>query len=124
MAIEKPMHVKPAFYAFVYESLKVIAKGYGYNLVLHGSVNRDLDLIAIPWVDVPGDELTMIKHFDREINECEADGKNPYMFTILPGGRKSYVIDIRRGEKFKGVWVDAQYYLDISITPTICKSSL
>jgi hypothetical protein len=115
----KPIHVKPAFYAFVYESLKAIAKEYGYNLVLHGSMHRDLDLIAIPWSDEAGDELTMIKHFDREINGIERIEAKQYLFSILPGGRKSYVINVRRGEKFNGVWDDAQYYFDISITPRL-----
>lgn len=117
MANEKPIHVKPAFYAFMYESLKIIAKEYGYNLVLHGSMHRDLDLICIPWVDEPGDELSMIQHFDREINGIEREYPKQYRHSILPGGRKSWVINIRRGEKFNGVWDDAQYYLDISITP-------
>ena len=56
----KPTHVKPSFYAFIYEQIKEIAKDYGYNLVLHGSMNRDLDLIAIPWIDNPKPELELV----------------------------------------------------------------
>ena len=73
--MEKPIHAKPSLYAFYYEELKVIAKEYGYNLVLHGSMNRDLDLIAIPWINEPKDEFEMIKHFDRHLRGYYSDQK-------------------------------------------------
>ena len=60
---EKPVHVKPSFYAYNFQPLKEIALKYGYNLVLHGSLNRDMDLIAIPWGDTIGDKKEMIKEF-------------------------------------------------------------
>lgn len=41
-----------------------------------------------------------------------------YLFSILPGGRHSYVVNINRGGAYNG-YEDAQYYLDISITPTL-----
>lgn len=47
-------------YALFYHDLKRIALRFGYNLVLHGSMNRDLDIIAIPWVDKPKSEQLMI----------------------------------------------------------------
>ena len=126
--MSKPIHAKPSLYAFYFMSLKEIAKEYGYNLVLHGSLNRDLDLIAIPWVDDPKDELEMIKHFDRELNGVDSDYKEHYLFSILPGGRKSYVINLNREHINEshpwykpGVQEDQQYYIEISITPTINK---
>ena len=47
--MSKPKHIKPGLYAIYFENLKDIACEYGFNLVVHGSLNRDLDLIAIPW---------------------------------------------------------------------------
>ena len=47
--IVKPIHAKPSLFAFYFEVIKEIGLKYGYNIVLHGSMNRDLDLIAIPW---------------------------------------------------------------------------
>lgn len=122
---EKPTHVKPAFYSCCYEELKKIARKYGYNLILHGSMNRDMDLIAIPWVDKPKPERAMIKAFDMYLRGGKATNdrfEHEYMFSILPGGRKSYVINLNRGgyinrggqEKYEE---DKQWYLDISITP-------
>jgi hypothetical protein len=113
--IEKPTKAKPIFYSYCFLSLKEIAKEKGYNLVLHGSLNRDMDLIAIPWIDNPSTELQLIQSFDEYFtgtcweNEC-------YFYTKLPGNRSSYIINLNRG----GEWnshVDEQWYLDISITP-------
>lgn len=102
--VEKPTHVKPAFYAFLYESLKIIAKEHGYNLLLNGSMHRDLDLIAVPLINEPKDEYEMIKLFDMEINgfyqEIFQGGEKVdmnstrykqavYLFSVLPGGRNS-----------------------------------
>ncbi len=119
--ISKPIHCKPAMYALFFYDLKRIAKRYGYNLVLHGSLNRDLDLVAIQWVDKVKSEQSMIKAFQKYltgwITTCP-DGK--VHFTILPGNRHSYIIELNRGNK-RGEWMrykDEQYYLDISVVTT------
>lgn len=120
----KPVHVKPGLYTMFYEYLKEIALQYGYNLVIHGSMNRDLDLIAIPWDNhcCHTKEQLMIKEFQEYLTGKQLlDLKGEVPFTILPGGRHSYVIDLNRGDK-KGEWVrfeDKEYYLDISVTPFI-----
>ena len=115
---KKPVHVKPGLYSLFFYDLKQIAKRYGYNLVLHGSLNRDLDLIAIPWVDKPKPEQNMIKSFQRYLSGFTTtcpDGK--VHFTVLPGNRHSYIIELNRGNR-RGEWMrhkDEQYYLDISV---------
>lgn len=108
-----------------YEDLKIIAKQHGYNLVLHGSLHRDLDLIAIPWVNDPKPEIEMIWAFDEYLTgrhsvSSTGDNASCYMHSILPGCRSSYVICLNRGDK-KGEWsgYDSEYYLDISVTPLI-----
>jgi len=124
MNSEKPIHAKPSFYALMFEPLKKIALKYGYNLVLHGSLNRDLDLIAIPWQETVGDVQTMIEEF------CEyVGGKlNNSVLTDAPHGRKWYVIDIFRGGYFEGdgfakikYYQDPQFYIDISVTPILTR---
>jgi hypothetical protein len=116
---EKPTHVKPGLYAIYYEHMKQIAKEHGYNLVIHGSMHRDLDLIAIPWTDKPKPEQGMIKEFQEYLigrTLVMPDGN--VHFSTLPGGRHCYVIELNRGDKH-GEWVrfeDKEYYLDISVT--------
>ena len=121
---EKPLHVKPTFYSYCYESLKEIAKEYGYNLVLHGSMNRDLDLIAIPWVDEPKDEVDMLIAFQEYLCGFKTINatKDTFCFSVLPGGRNSYVISMNRVGKWNN-YIDEQYYVDISITPLIKKAA-
>ncbi|GAB3024305.1 hypothetical protein GCM10027051_31140 [Niabella terrae] len=123
--MNKPTHAKPGLYAMYYEMLKDIAKLYGYNLLIHGSLHRDLDLVAVPWVDDPKDELLMIAEFDeylsgkKYVDEMGNPDRNAYDYSVLPGGRRSYVINLNRGDK-NGEWVrfrDEQYYLDISVIP-------
>lgn len=84
-----PIQLKPGIYTIFYEHMKQIAKDYGYNLVAHGSMNRDLDLIAIPWIDTPKDEFKMIQDFDEYLTGKKYDEKGNYLHSILPGGRKS-----------------------------------
>jgi len=117
---DKPINAKPGLYAIFYEYLKEIAKTYGYNLVVHGSMNRDLDLIAIPWIDNPRPEQDMIKDFQEYLTGINVlTNKGDVNFSVLPGGRHCYTIQLNRGNK-NGEWMrfeDREYYLDISVTP-------
>jgi hypothetical protein len=115
---KKPVHVKAAMYALFFYDLKRIAKRYGYNLVLHGSLARDMDLIAIPWVDDPKPEQNMVKAFQRYLTGCTTVGPDGKVISgVLPGNRHSYIIDINRGNK-RGEWMrykDERYYVDLSV---------
>lgn len=117
---KKPVHARPSLYAYYFELLKVVAKQYGYCLLLHGSMNRDLDLVAVPWTN--GAHACDIKKMINEM--AEIIGSN----DILPPhsdkeyGRQQWVINVDRGGYFKdkvdGVpnyAPDPQYYIDISV---------
>ena len=116
----KPIKVKAHFYAVCFEGLKIIAKDYGYNLVIHGSLARDFDLVAIPWINEPKKHVELLDAFSEYLGvpkRKKADGSADYMYSVLGGGRHSYVINLNRGGNYWG-YEDAQFYLDISITPT------
>lgn len=55
-------------YAAMYPELAEIARLHGYALAIHGSLQRDFDIIAIPWVlhpDTPKNVISAItKKFD------------------------------------------------------------
>lgn len=128
---KKPIHAKPSLYAFYFGVIKEIGLKYGYNIVLHGSMNRDLDLIAIPWQEVIGDKMQML----NEIADCvggyimgEKGGMTQEMmdsFKAKYHGREAWVININRGisAKYDGMIPkftehdDPQYYIDISVLP-------
>lgn len=40
-----------AFYRSILPALRTVARECGYAIGLHGSMQRDLDLIAVPWTD-------------------------------------------------------------------------
>ena len=116
----KPIKAKAHFYSVCLEGLQTIAKDCGYNLIVHGSMNRDFDLVAIPWIDEPKKHIELLDLFSEYLGvpkRRKPDGSGDYMYSTLGGGRHSYVINLNRGGKFNG-YLDAQYYLDISITPT------
>ena len=108
---KKPVKVKPSFYSHCFEILKRIALTYGYNLVLHGSMDRDLDMIAIPWEEEVGSVKKMMSQF------CKVLGATLHRLSSeKPHGRVVYIIDLDRAD-FTGH--DSQYYLDISVMPVI-----
>ncbi len=121
----KPIHVKPALYAFYFETLKSIAFSFGYNLVLHGSMNRDLDLIAIPWQKEVFSHEAMVNKFAECLGgsimplrrKLESGLYEASFYSTTHHGRIQYVININRGDFHSPV--DPQYYLDISIMPCI-----
>lgn len=107
--MEKRTHVKPSFYAFVYDQSKSIASKYGYNLVLHGSMNRDLDLIAVPWKK----ELGIIEDMMAEISEFIGCKINEKTYPFIHRGI-AYVLDINRGGYFNYM-KDEEYYLELLV---------
>lgn len=124
---KKPIHAKPSLYAFYFDVIKEIGLQYGYNIVLHGSMNRDLDLIAIPWQEQIGDKMEMLNRIAEAIGghilfETEEDRKR---FREKFHGRQCYVINVNRTIKAKvqGMitefeeYADPQYYIDISVLP-------
>ncbi len=122
MTKPKPIHAKPSLYAYYFLQLKEIALTYGYNLVLHGSLNRDLDLIAIPWKEEIGNKEEMIKEFCEYIGGylLMPDATND--FKVTHHGRMQYVININRGGYKGDEYIeDPYYYIDISVMPALPK---
>ncbi len=104
------------WYAFAFAKLDRIAMRHGYALALHGSMSRDLDLIAIPWTEDADDPEKLLKAIDEWILEkVSIDRKGHKMgqfkATKKPHGRLAYAITVG----FDGHW------LDLSIMPRISK---
>lgn len=112
----KPIKAKPIFYTLILPDLMDIARNHGYNLIGHGSFNRDLDLIAIPWEDTPASHKELLHAFCTYLGAPKLELPEQYLHSMLPGHRYSYVINLNRGF---GTPEDPQWYLDISITPAI-----
>lgn len=91
----------PVMYATYFGIFKEIAEKHGYALALHGSMVRDLDLIAIPWVETPTSPDALIHDLCKAIGYLEPKKPVP---EIRPHGRISYAISTGGGG-----------YLDISV---------
>lgn len=121
--MSKPTHAKPGLYAMYFEVLKEIAQHWGYALLIHGSMHRDLDLVAIPWVENIQDdaEQKMILEMEQWLTgQNMVNRKGRAHFNKREHGRRTYSISLNRGDR-DGEWIrfkDAQYYLDISVMPT------
>lgn len=120
--MNKPVKVKPHFYSVCLRFLQEIAMEMGYNLIVHGSMSRDLDLVAIPWINDPKSHLELLQAFNLYLNGVTKDvpesseysiEESCYMYTLLPGGRSSYIINLNRGGPYNS-YIDEQYYLDNS----------
>lgn len=100
---KKPTYA-PAYMVGIYPELAAEAIRLGYALALHGSLQRDLDLIAVPWTEqaVPPDELvsSLCGIFDVEPNHPIGSPQ------VRPHGRLSWSIPL---------WWGA--YLDLSVMP-------
>ena len=95
-------------YAMLYPKLKDIALKHGYALAIHGSMSRDMDLIAFPWVENCSSPEAMVEDMNKAL---EGTLSSPYQANpaMRPHGRMSWSIYHKDN-------VDAsQPYVDISV---------
>ena len=85
-------HYGPIYAAAMYPELAQIARSHGYALAVHGSLARDLDIIAIPWVEDAGEPQAIIN-----------DILEKFAVTLVgeighkPHGRTAYTLSIGWG---------------------------
>lgn len=51
----------PEFYAAALPTMRTAARSLGYALAVHGSLKRDFDIIAVPWIPDPADRDVLAK---------------------------------------------------------------
>jgi len=94
---------KASFYASILDDLKQKALECGWALGLHGSLQNDMDVMAMPWTEDATDAQTMIEKLSECFNGNIWQEHNKE-FSEKPRGRKVYTFRI---------WKD--WYLDINI---------
>ena len=113
--------IRTANKAFIKEVLKnclspmqEIARQSGYALAVHGSLARDIDLIAVPWVDEISEVEDMheadflIERFRHYLEKCFGSACLTGETGIKPHGRQAYTIIVNG----TNVW------FDINVMPT------
>lgn len=79
----------PAAYASLYPLLIKVCRYHGYALSIHGSMTKDFDLIAIPWIPEPSIPTVLIKAVCKKLDGYYFQNQNP---TVRPHGRKVWTI--------------------------------
>ena len=102
--MDKPQaNLTPTMYAHRVHELQTICRANGYALALHGSMQRDLDAIAVPWTEsaVTADVLAE--------RICEGMGLR---FGADPGSLKPH------GRRVWTLLLDVWGFVDLSVMPS------
>lgn len=83
----------PVYAAALYPELAQICVARGYALAVHGSLARDFDLIAIPWVENPGTPVQILRAIMEKFAVKIVDESQD-----KPHGRKAYSLSVGFGE--------------------------
>lgn len=113
MKMEKPKGYIAGAYAFMLPLLQEKVRPLGYALAVHGSMNRDLDLIAVPWDDglvAPAADVyraiwALVSPYRSALKEWGPERK--------PHGRITWIIPLHAGAS-----------IDLSVMPRRRKSTL
>jgi hypothetical protein len=90
--------------------LRERAKALGYALAVHGSLERDIDLIAVPWTDQarkPEALINSIRQVLNEIYPVELE-VGPNVEHPKPHGRLCW-----------SFWIRPRTYIDLSVVPPV-----
>lgn len=91
----------------IWEPITTAAREHGYTIGLHGSLNRDIDLVAAPWTDQAWSAEKMVeavrKAVEHELGFCMASRDSP---EDKPHGRRAWALYTSGGP-----------YLDLSVMP-------
>lgn len=114
----KPPTFAPA-YVGLFPILSEVAQQHGYALAVHGSVSRDFDLVAIPWVSPASSAESLIRAIAERMaytmdSAITVDRLFVSPFTEhKPHGRRSWAIPL-----------DCGSVLDVSVMPRVLSSGL
>lgn len=116
----KPPEGRPAMFAWMVPHITETARKFGYAIGVHGSMARDLDLIAVPWTECASPAETLVDAIRDSVggfirndpvhrgNQYNLDTRNP---GEKPHGRRAWSI------YFSG----HRFYIDLSVMPIVPK---
>jgi hypothetical protein len=102
------------WFACILPALRTTARELGWAIALHGSMQRDMDLVAVPWVDEAAAPEVLVERLrnllgghipNHAIEEWDRANRNP---VDKPHGRKAWSIQLGGGA-----------YIDLSIMPRV-----
>ena len=93
------------------ETIRDIAWGCGYAIGVHGSIRRDIDLIAAPWITYATDDEVLARSIAESVNGWILYREGHPTWGAKPHGRRAYTIMLREPH--------ARTYLDLSVMPRL-----
>ena len=103
-------------YAEILPALRLMARGHGYALAVHGSGERDLDLIAVPWVENADDAETLVETLRESVSGVIANSSQPetlYEPVLKPHGRRAWTILLHPAHYDDPI----NLFIDLSVMP-------
>lgn len=102
-------------YVVLYPTLLSIARKHGYTVAVHGSFQRDMDLIFVPWVEGASSPEAVLREIKKKTGTVIASHRSDHLHpnfapTQKPHGRVAYVLHFTEQGGFGP-------YMDISFMP-------
>lgn len=98
----KPPRSLPSIYYHIFDRLLRVARSHHYTLMLHGSMNRDGDILALAWTEEASTRETLVNAFLDELDlwsyytRYEPDREKAWDYFLKPQdrpfGRRSYTL--------------------------------
>jgi len=86
-------------YACLYHGLAEIARKHGYSLAIHGSLQKDLDLVAIPWIEDADDKEILVEALRKHCEACITLISSDVNPEQKPHGRIAWNLYMEHGAK-------------------------
>lgn len=103
-----------AFFASLLPAIREAAREHGYAIGLHGSLRRDMDLIATPWREGESDKDTLAHAI--AVAACGITRDGNYQWTEKPLGRFATSIPCCWSSWYNEVGTG---HIDLSVTPSL-----
>lgn len=104
-----------AAYASLLPILVASARTAGYALAPHGSMARDLDLIAVPWTD----EATSAEDLILRLIAASGGHLTPCPLVAEHANKHSVAVEKPHGRRAWSIHLGHQLYLDVSVMPRV-----
>lgn len=99
--------------------LREIAWDHGYALCVHGTIRRDIDLVAVPWIEWATSAEALIEAFAEEIARYVDPRVAEYDATRLAYRRRQPGLDRPHGRRCEVFHLSYKFgdapYIDLSV---------
>jgi hypothetical protein len=105
-------------------ALRYLARRHGYALAVHGSLERDIDLIAVPWQEYAQDAVSLVSAMRRACEAITGFAAWPNEWTEgsespKPIGAADNPNQKPHGRMAWSILLGGGPYIDISVMPRI-----